>query len=100
MSVSPGQTLQKDPDAELTYQFDWSAWLGSAEIATSTFTLTGADADLTKDNPSIVTGNQKTQVRLLGGTAGLTYLLTNRITTNESPAQTDDRTIRIKIVAQ
>jgi hypothetical protein len=44
MSFSPGDELEKDPSAELTHQFDWSAWLGAAEVATSTFTITGRDA--------------------------------------------------------
>lgn len=97
MSVDPGTTLDKDANAELTHQWDWSAWLGDAEISTSTFTITGPDSALTKDNESIVTGNQKTQARLKAGTVGKRYKVTNQIVTNETPAQTDERSIFLQI---
>lgn len=101
MSVRPRTTLYKDPAAVLTYLFDWSDWLGAtAQIATSTFTISGPDSALTKDNPSLVSGNLKSQVRLTGGTVGLTYVLTNQIVTNETPTQTDERSVNIKIQNQ
>jgi hypothetical protein len=97
MTVTPLQTVYKDPDAKLLYVFDWTAWLAAgATITSSTFTLTGADGALTKDNPSILSGSLKTQVRLLGGTAGVVYKLTNHITSTDSPAQEDDRSIYVK----
>lgn len=100
MSVKPGETLTKDPDAILTYQFDWASWLGAALITTSTWEIDGPDAVLTKDQESIVSGSQQAQVRLTGGTAGKSYRLTNRIVTNETPAQTDDRSVTIRVRAQ
>jgi len=107
MSVNPGTTLYKDPSAELIYTFDWSDWLvGAATIATSTFTISGGDSvaapadTLTKDNPSIPSGSTTTQVRVLNGTLGQTYTLTNTVITNESPTQTDERSIKIKIANQ
>jgi hypothetical protein len=36
-------------------------------------------------------------VRLIGGTLGQIYLITNRFTTNESPGQGDDKSIKLLI---
>jgi hypothetical protein len=52
---------------------------------------------LTFDQDSILTGNRKTQVRLIGGTLGALYQLDNTIVTNESPAQTKQRSIKILV---
>lgn len=100
MSVKPRTTLRKDPDAILVYEFDWSDWLGSAEIVTSTWAIEGADSVLTKDQASVVSGNQRTRVRLTAGTLGVTYTVVNRVVTNEVPAQTDDRSVYIQIKEQ
>jgi hypothetical protein len=97
MSVNPGAELFKDPSAVLVYEFDWTDWLGTASITTSTFAIAGPDNVLTKDNPAILAGSKKTHVRLLAGTLGKIYTLTNQIVTDESPTQTDERSIRIKI---
>ncbi len=98
MSVTPGSTLRQDPSESLVYTFDWSAWLvGAAIISSSTFTLTGPDGVLTKDNPSVVSGSLSTTVRLIGGTFGKTYTLTNTVVTNESPAQTGERSVQIAV---
>lgn len=100
-TVLPKETIYKDPSAILTYTFDWSDWLGDAELSSSTFTIAGADAELTQDNDGIVSpANTHTQVRLTGGTLGVKYTITNRITTNESPNQTDERSVFIKIRQQ
>jgi len=104
MSVTPGSTIPHDPAESLFYVFDWSDWLvAAATIASSTFTLTGPDAALTKDNPDIITGSDEfadataTTVRLTGGTASKTYTLTNTVVTNESPSQTGERSVKITI---
>lgn len=95
MSVVPGETLKKDPDAELVYRFNWEAWLGAAEIDDYTIVIAGPDSELTQDNDSLVAGNQNVDVRLLGGTAGKQYTLTCRIVTDEAVPQTDDRSVTI-----
>lgn len=102
MSLSPGETVRKDPSAKLSYTFDWSDWLTTgATITTSTFTISGPDAVLTKDNVSIAGNGLSASVRLLAGTLGKTYTVTHSIvTTGESPAQEDERSIRVKIVNQ
>lgn len=88
----PQDVLTKDPDATLLYEMDWTDWLPSGEtITTSTWTITGADSVLSKDNESLLTGNKKTRVRLAAGTKGTRYTVTNRVTTSGTPSQTDDR---------
>ena len=95
--INPGNLVTKDPAAKKVYQFDWTDYLTNLgrTINTSTFMITGSDAVLTTDNPSVITGDLKTQVRLLAGTAGVEYTLTNRIVTTGSPAVTDDRSILV-----
>jgi hypothetical protein len=100
MSVRPGSTIYHDPSDELVYTFDWTTdgfLVGNATISTSTFTISGPDSGLTKDNPSILSGSTSTQVRVIGGTLGKTYTLTNRIVTNESPTQTAERSVLIAV---
>lgn len=99
-TVLPKETIYKDPSAELTYRFDWSDWLGDAAITTSTFTIAGPDAELTQDNAGLDATNQIAHVRLLGGTLGEKYTVTHRIVTDESPNQTDERSVFIKIRQQ
>lgn len=99
MSIRPGATAMKDPDSREVYTFDWTDWLvDDAQLSTSTWTVSGPDAALTTDHAGIVDGLLKTRVRINGGTAGKTYQLTNRVTTDETPAQTDDRSITIRVV--
>lgn len=105
-TVDDGQLITKDPGDSSVYVFDWDArhLATGATITTSTFALSAikpSDATLpTKDNPSILSDNRRTQVRVIGGTLGATYELTNTIVTNESPAQTKERSVRIKIENQ
>ena len=99
MSVPTDSIIEKDPSAIMFYEFNWTDWLGTALISTSTFTVSNApDAALTKDNPAIVSGSLRTRVRLLGGTVGKKYRLTNQIVTNENPAQTEEASVFIRIV--
>ncbi|WP_027949861.1 hypothetical protein [Haliea salexigens] len=84
----------KDPDAVLDYSIDWSAWLVDDTITTSSWSVTGADSDLTVDSDSKST--TATTVWLSGGTLGLTYTVTNRITTGDG--RTDDRSIAVDVL--
>ena len=83
----------KDPQSKLDYSVDWSDWLASGEeIATSTWqSLDGLVIET-----SGFTGTFAV-VWVSGGTAGTTYRLTNTMTTNNSPARIDQRTITIKV---
>jgi len=98
--LKPGTEIPKDPDAELPYQFDWEPWLGvAAIIATSDWAITPTSATdpLEVDTEQIDSGDKSTTVRLIGGEAGTTYRVTNRITTNEVPPRIDDRTLLVKV---
>lgn len=100
MSIRPGATVTKDPDANLVYTWDWSSWLVSpAQISSAVFVIDdNPDGALTLSNDSNTTTTA--QVRINGGTAGKTYKVRCRIVTNESPAQTDDRSIYVRGMAQ
>ena len=105
MSLTPGCTVIKDPDASKVYAFEWARWLVSpATIASSSWAITPPAGEspsvLTKDNPTVLSGNTKTQVRLIGGTRGKVYVVTNTIVTNETPAQTDDKSFYLRIAEE
>lgn len=89
----------KDSAASLIYDVDWGMfWLAPAvTITTSTWTITGPDAVLTKDQESLTGGNRTARVRLSAGTTGARYTITNRIVTNESPSQTDERSFELLV---
>lgn len=99
MSIRPGTTIVKDPNAENVLTWDWSDYLvGNAQIASDSFivsTISGDAAPLVSDNESSSTTSATH--RLTGGTLGKTYQVTHRIVTNETPAQTEDRSIKIAI---
>jgi hypothetical protein len=107
-TIRAGDLLVLDPSDKRVIQFDWDAegLPTGASISTSTFTIATVKQNgatiLTKDNPSVVTGNRKTQVRLdaTTATAGDKYSLSNSIVTDESPAQTIEREISILIQNQ
>lgn len=98
-TIKPSDMLVKDPNASVVYQFDWTDYLTdiARTISTSTFIVTGNDAILTLDNAGVISGDLKTQVRVLAGTSGQQYTLTNRIVTTGSPAVTDDRSIFVLV---
>lgn len=104
VTIKAGEMVLKDPADIKVYQVDWDAsnLAASVTIVTSTWTITpirpsASDAALTKDNESILAGSRKTQVRLSAGTVGQTYDIANKIVTNESPAQTKERSFRVLV---
>ena len=82
----------KDPDALLDYTIDWSDWLGSDTILTSEWFVSEGITDDHETNTST-----SATVWLSGGTAGVAYLLTNRVTT--ALGRIDDRVITIWVGA-
>jgi hypothetical protein len=82
--------VKHDPDANLDYGCDWSDWLPTgATIATSVWTVTPTGPILSADSKSTTA----TVVWVSGGTAGMVYTLTNRIT--DSASRVDDRSITL-----
>lgn len=104
VTIQVGALVQKDPSDIKVYKVDWdTSNLGvGVTISTSTWTITAIkpsiiDTALTKDSESILAGSRTTQVRLAAGTLGQTYEIANKIVTNESPAQTKERSFRVLI---
>lgn len=108
--VRPGDTVTKDPNDIRVYVVDWDGenLPAGVELAGSpaygVFTITcvtdPADVQLTKDNEAVVTVDalaRRTRLRLTGGTDGYLYNIANRITTNESPAQTKEYSFNVLI---
>jgi hypothetical protein len=107
ITIRPGDQVTKDPSDAKVYVFDWDTQnLGAGVIiATSEWSITPirpslTDALLLDDSDSILAGTRKTHVRLTGGTYGQIYEVANRITTNETPSQTKERSFRILIEQQ
>lgn len=94
----PGSLVVKDPSSDEPYGFDWTAWLSELGVGvlvgTSTWTIAGPDALLTKHDETILAGSLKTQAYFAAGTVGKKYTITNRVVTNSSPAVTDERSFQ------
>lgn len=87
--------FRKDPDARLDYAIDWSQWLEDGDaITAATWQLSTGITQATPE-PSIDGG--KTVIWLSGGTDGVSYPITCRVTTTQG--RVDERTIVI-LVAQ
>lgn len=82
----------KDPDAELDYSVDWTAFLDNEIIVASTWSV---PTGIVKITESFTTTG--TVIWLSGGSLGQTYSLVNSITTDSTPPRKDDRTITIRI---
>lgn len=81
-------TFVKDPAARLDYAVDWSAWLPEGDTVAAAEWLPGG---LTVDGTSLA--GAVATVWLTGGTPGVTYRVTCRVTT--TAGRIDDRTMRI-----
>jgi fructosamine-3-kinase len=83
---------EKDPDATLEFGRDWSTWLAASgdTIVTSIWLVPAGLTVVDESNTATVA-----LVWLSGGTAGQSYVITNRITTAQN--RTDDRSIQIVV---
>jgi hypothetical protein len=104
VTITNGDLVGKDPADIKVYTVDWDTnnLAPAVTIQTSTWTITAiepstTDALLTKDSESILAGNRTTQVRLTAGTLGQKYAIANKIVTNETPAQTKERSFYVLI---
>lgn len=83
----------KDPQEVLDYQINWASRLAVDDtIATSTWTISGTG--LVKQSDSFE--DTFTTIWLTGGTLGLKYILTNRVTTTDGRTMDQSVTIKIK----
>lgn len=112
-TIRAGGLVVKDPNSEELFAIDWDLehLRAGVQINSQTFYIAGADAILTKDSESLLTAaqattqfertvtldNRGTQLRLKAGTLGTRYTVTNRIVTNETPAQTKDASFIVLI---
>jgi len=79
-----------DPDAKLDFGYNWSAWLPTG------VTIDISDWTITPTGPVLSNGsndNTTTAIYVAGCTSGVTYTLTNQITTTGTPARVDGRSI-------
>lgn len=107
VTITNGDQVLKDPADIKVYLVDWDTnnLAATVTISTSTWTITAigpstTDTALTKDSESVLAGNRKTQVRLTAGTLGQTYEIANKIVTSETPAQTKERSFRVRVENQ
>lgn len=89
-TTNPLGIVPKDPDAILDYSIDWSTWLGDDTLSSSTWIVPAG----INQTASLTAGALNT-IWLAGGTAGASYLITNRITT--VGGRTEDRTFQLNV---
>lgn len=82
-------TIDKAPTALLDYPFDWTSWLAAGETIVSNVVTVATGLT----NSLVTAGTTAVTVWLSGGTAGVSYLVTCKITT--SAGRTDARSIRV-----
>jgi len=85
----------KDPDAIVDYQFDWSPWLQTDRISTSTWSISPSGSLTVVAASETIISQLQTRCFVEGGDVGEEYTLTNRVETIGS--RTDDRSIKIRI---
>jgi hypothetical protein len=91
MSVTSSADLEiKDPAAILDYSLDWSDWLGSDVISTSTWSV---PAGLTLEDSQA--DAQATTIWVSGGTNGVAYACRNTVVT--AAGRTNVRTLTVTV---
>ena len=89
--------VKKDPNADLDYGFDWTAWLGVADTITESTWVVPSASGLTTHSASISTNGKVTTVWLKSGNAsGAVYAATNHIKT--AAGREDERSLRVTVV--
>lgn len=91
----PYLAYDKDPDAVEEVVLDWTTYLGSDTIATSTWPVTpsGIASDFSNTTTTAT-------VLLSGGTAGQSYDFINRVTTNGPPSRTYDWELIVRVYSR
>lgn len=89
---------EKTADEIKDYSIDWSCALAVGETI---FSSTWASAGITIDSsaPTISADGKSTTVWVSGGTPGQTYVITNTIITDNSPARELQESFTLPVVA-
>jgi hypothetical protein len=98
MSVS---TFPKQPNETLDYDVDLTDWLSARGDTISTYVIT-ADPGLTLVQSAVIAGDDgsiKVKAYFSGGTDGVTYHVTVKVTTSNSRVKEVDYRIRVKEIA-
>lgn len=93
-----GLTIEKDPEAELTYTLDWAQWLPTGDSLSSvdwTITARANDPDPLVEVSAGILGT-KTYIELSDGQEGKTYTVTAAVTTVDGLI--DRRYFRVKVM--
>lgn len=94
-----GLEIDKDPEAQLIYTFNWSDWLeGSDTISTVTYSVAARRNDptpVTIESSGKTDSDTDTYVELAGGQADKTYIVTCKVTTSDGVI--DRRNFRLNV---
>jgi len=91
--------FEKTPEGALDYTIEWGDWLTGVEVVSSSvWSISPDDAILVNDSGDISGTGLDTIGWFSGGSEGVTYLLTNTITTDASPARTTSRSFLLSIL--
>lgn len=103
-TIRPGQAFTLDSSDILVKEWDWDDFLAEgATIEDYLFTVTAlkqrGETVLTWDNDGVLTGGRKIRLRLIATTAtsGDEYELACKIVTSETPSQTREESIFVRI---
>ena len=89
--------VKKDPNADLDYGFDWSAWLGATDTITESTWKVPTESGLTTHSPSISTDGKVTSVWLKAGVvSSVAFSAANHIKT--AAGREDERSLRVTVV--
>ena len=90
--------FDKTEAGSLDYTIEWGDWLTGAElIFSSVWSISPNDTVLVNDLSDISTDGLNAIGWFSSGTEGVTYTLTNTITTDSAPARTTSRSILLTI---
>lgn len=100
--TNDGLVIDKDVEAQLTYTFDWSAWLPEGDtIDTVEYTVAARINDPTPVvvvTQGVAAAGTNTFVELSGGQVNKSYIVTCKITTIDGLI--DRRNFKLKVVAR
>lgn len=85
------KTFDKDPEAVLDYEWDWTEWLGTDTIDTALVGVVAGDVVIDDFSNTI----NKVTAWISGGTLNEPTVVTCSITTGEG--RTDERSVRFNI---